>query len=47
MTVLSPRQMDILSVAQFEGRVDVEGLASRFEVTPQTIRKYDQPRIRH
>jgi len=33
------RQTDILSVARLEGRVDVEGLAERFGVTRQTIRK--------
>ncbi|WP_108880892.1 DeoR family transcriptional regulator [Anderseniella sp. Alg231-50] len=31
--------MDILEIARREGRVDVETLALRFEVTPQTIRK--------
>ena len=31
--------MDILEIARREGRVDVEGLAVRFDVTPQTIRK--------
>jgi len=31
--------MDILEIARQEGRVDVESLAARFEVTPQTIRK--------
>ena len=39
MTALPPRQMDILEIARREGRVDVETLANRFEVTPQTIRK--------
>ncbi len=39
MTALPPRQMDILEIARREGRVDVETLAHRFEVTPQTIRK--------
>ncbi len=39
MTALPPRQMDILEIARREGRVDVESLAHRFEVTPQTIRK--------
>ncbi len=33
------RQTAILEIARREGRVDVEGLAARFEVTPQTIRK--------
>jgi len=36
---LQPRQIDILEIARKEGRVEVEGLAVRFEVTPQTIRK--------
>ena len=39
MTALPPRQMDILEIARREGRVDVETLAHRFDVTPQTIRK--------
>jgi len=39
LTLLPPRQIDILEIARREGRVDVEGLASLFEVTPQTIRK--------
>lgn len=39
MTALPPRQMDILEIARREGRVDVETLAYRFDVTPQTIRK--------
>lgn len=39
MTALPPRQMDILEIARREGRVDVETLALRFDVTPQTIRK--------
>jgi DeoR family glycerol-3-phosphate regulon repressor len=37
--LLSPRQTDIVSLAKAEGRVSVEGLADRFNVTPQTIRK--------
>jgi DeoR family glycerol-3-phosphate regulon repressor len=36
---LPPRQMDILEIARRDGRVDVEGLAAHFDVTPQTIRK--------
>ncbi|MGG7518368.1 DeoR/GlpR family DNA-binding transcription regulator [Allorhizobium undicola] len=36
---LSPRQTQILEIAKAEGRVLVEELASRFSVTPQTIRK--------
>ncbi len=39
MLPLPPRQMDILEIARRDGRVDVEGLALQFEVTPQTIRK--------
>ncbi|MBO3762163.1 DeoR/GlpR family DNA-binding transcription regulator [Ciceribacter sp. L1K22] len=35
----SGRQMEILAIAKAEGRVLVEELASRFQVTPQTIRK--------
>jgi DeoR family transcriptional regulator, glycerol-3-phosphate regulon repressor len=37
--LLSPRQSDIVALAKSEGRVSVEGLADRFNVTPQTIRK--------
>ncbi|KIC42482.1 DeoR faimly transcriptional regulator [Ruegeria sp. ANG-R] len=36
---LSFRQSDILEVAKEEGRVTVEGLADRFQVTVQTIRR--------
>lgn len=39
MDQLPPRQMDILEIARRDGRVDVEGLAAHFDVTPQTIRK--------
>jgi len=39
MRPLHPRQSDILQIARRDGRVDVESLASHFEVTPQTIRK--------
>jgi DeoR family transcriptional regulator, glycerol-3-phosphate regulon repressor len=39
MYLLSPRQSDIVALAKAEGRVSVEGLAGRFNVTPQTIRK--------
>ncbi len=39
MRPLHPRQADILEIAKRNGRVDVEGLAAQFEVTPQTIRK--------
>ncbi|WP_299985613.1 DeoR/GlpR family DNA-binding transcription regulator [uncultured Ruegeria sp.] len=36
---LSFRQSDILEIASEEGRVTVEGLAERFQVTVQTIRR--------
>jgi DeoR family glycerol-3-phosphate regulon repressor len=36
---LTPRQTDILALARQHGRVDVDGLAVHFNVTPQTIRK--------
>ena len=36
---LLPRQADILSLAHDAGRLDVDSLAARFAVTPQTIRK--------
>jgi DeoR family glycerol-3-phosphate regulon repressor len=36
---LSFRQSDILLIAEQEGRVTVEGLAERFQVTVQTIRR--------
>jgi DeoR family glycerol-3-phosphate regulon repressor len=39
MSPVTPRQSDILSLARRLGRVDVDGLAAQFEVTPQTIRK--------
>ena len=39
MRPLHPRQSDILQIASQLGRVDVEGLAAKFDVTPQTIRK--------
>lgn len=35
----SSRQRDILALARARGRVSVEDLAQRFDVTPQTIRK--------
>jgi DeoR family glycerol-3-phosphate regulon repressor len=35
----TPRQADIVTLAKSEGRVGVESLAERFNVTPQTIRK--------
>ncbi|MEP0521491.1 MAG: DeoR/GlpR family DNA-binding transcription regulator [Hyphomicrobiales bacterium] len=39
MSVLHPRQSDIVDRARQDGRVDVEGLAKIFNVSPQTIRK--------
>jgi DeoR family glycerol-3-phosphate regulon repressor len=36
---LSPRQNDIVDLARSVGRVSVDDLARRFNVTPQTIRK--------
>lgn len=36
---LTPRHSEIIDLAKIEGRVLVEDLANRFEVTPQTIRK--------
>ncbi len=36
---LTGRQAEILEIAKAEGRVQVEELAGRFSVTPQTIRK--------
>lgn len=39
MDALHPRQIDILDLAKREGRVEVDGLAEHFSVTPQTIRK--------
>jgi len=39
MPLLTPRQADIVALARDTGRLDVDGLASRFGVTPQTIRK--------
>ncbi|WP_029351177.1 DeoR/GlpR family DNA-binding transcription regulator [Bosea sp. 117] len=39
MNAISPRQQDILGLARAQGRVSVDDLASRFEVSPQTIRK--------
>jgi len=36
---LLPRQADILALARDAGRLDVDSLAARFGVTPQTIRK--------
>jgi DeoR family glycerol-3-phosphate regulon repressor len=39
MRELSTRQESIMALARDAGRVSVEALAERFEVTPQTIRK--------
>ena len=39
MDPLSPRQADIVALARSDGRLNVEGLAERFGVTQQTIRK--------
>lgn len=39
MDPATPRQLDIVALAKFEGRVAVDDLAAHFEVTPQTIRK--------
>lgn len=36
---LSPRHKQILDIAKLQGKVLVEELANRFEITPQTIRK--------
>ncbi|TLP43467.1 DeoR/GlpR transcriptional regulator [Cohaesibacter sp. CAU 1516] len=36
---LIPRHSDIMELAKRDGRVDVDGLAAHFDVTPQTIRK--------
>lgn len=36
---LLPRHKEILDIARTQGKVLVEELASRFEITPQTIRK--------
>lgn len=39
MPSLHLRHNEILEIARDSGRVDVDGLATRFDVTPQTIRK--------
>ncbi|GLK79368.1 DeoR/GlpR family DNA-binding transcription regulator [Methylopila turkensis] len=39
MDRLTPRQQEIVALARSTGRVVVEDLAARFDVTPQTIRK--------
>jgi DeoR family glycerol-3-phosphate regulon repressor len=35
----TPRRREILAIARVQGRVTVDGLAEKFGVTPQTIRK--------
>ena len=39
MDDVNVRRQEILALARAQGRVNVEGLAARFQVTPQTIRK--------
>jgi DeoR family glycerol-3-phosphate regulon repressor len=39
MNDLTPRQAEIVRLARTSGRVSVEALATRFQVSPQTIRK--------
>ena len=39
MPLLTPRQADIVALARDNSRLDVDALAGRFDVTPQTIRK--------
>ncbi|MGB0722625.1 MAG: DeoR/GlpR family DNA-binding transcription regulator [Gammaproteobacteria bacterium] len=39
MQTLSPRQHEIVQLARGTGRVEVDDLVARFDVTPQTIRK--------
>lgn len=39
MTALSPRQHQIMTIARQLGTVQVDDLAGRFDVTPQTIRR--------
>jgi DeoR family glycerol-3-phosphate regulon repressor len=39
MDAITPRQSDILGLARQGGRVGVDALADRFDVSPQTIRK--------
>lgn len=39
MPAISPRQQQIINLARSQGSVQVEELALRFDVTPQTIRK--------
>lgn len=39
MEPFSPRQLDIVALARVKGRVGVDELSDKFNVTPQTIRK--------
>ena len=39
MEKISPRQSEIVEIAKTQGRVTVDGLATYFNVTPQTVRK--------
>src|ERR1700743_1358990 len=39
MSEVTPRQIEIMTLAREQGRVVVEDLARRLDVTPQTIRK--------
>ena len=39
LDLISSRQSDIIDFARESGRVGVDALAVRFDVTPQTIRK--------
>jgi DeoR family glycerol-3-phosphate regulon repressor len=39
MEPITPRQSEILGLARRSNRIEVEGLAAHFDVTPQTIRK--------
>ncbi|MBV8192484.1 MAG: DeoR/GlpR transcriptional regulator [Alphaproteobacteria bacterium] len=39
MQPASTRQKEIMALARVQGRVSVDGLADKFDVTPQTIRK--------
>ncbi len=39
MKILTTRHQEIISLAKKQGRVDVDGLAEHYDVTPQTIRR--------
>jgi len=39
MEQITPRQSDILDLARKNGRIEVDWLAERFDMTPQTIRR--------